>query len=139
MEHLPLVVDAVSTAVILALAAQTWWKFKKSSVNDNQKVYEDEDGAATDDSQKEYSAVVRILKYAVIAVWSVGCPLSLSAAILTTTATRAGLGLEWFAFASWVSQFMSPGDQCSGLIDPPGFHIPADHRPLSGTQACPVV
>ncbi|CAF9906103.1 MAG: hypothetical protein HETSPECPRED_006056 [Heterodermia speciosa] len=106
MEHLPLVLDAISTAVILALAAQTWWKFKKSSVNDNQKVYEDEDGAATDDSQKEYLAVVRILKYAVIAVWSLGCPLSLSAAILTTTATRAGLSLEWFAFASWV--FISP-------------------------------
>ncbi|KAL8784006.1 MAG: hypothetical protein Q9195_009216 [Heterodermia aff. obscurata] len=106
MELVPLIVNAVSTAVILALAAQTSWRFKKSFVNDNQKIYEDGDGAATDDSQKAYLTIVRILKHAVIALWSVGCLLSLSAAILTTTATGAGLSLEWFAFASWA--FISP-------------------------------
>ena len=139
MEHLPLIVDAISTVSILALAAQTWWRFKKSSVNENQKLYEDEDGAATEDSQREYSSIVRILKYAVITLWIVGCLLSLSAAILTTAATRAGLGLDWFTFASWVSKLVSPEDTYSELIDLPGFHIPPDHCPLLGTQACPAV
>ena len=139
MEPLPLVVDAVSTVLILALAAQTWWRFRKSSVNENQKLYEDEDGAATEDSQKEYLSIVRNLKYAVIALWSVGCLLSLSEAVLTTTATSAGLSLDWFAFASWVSKLISPGDTFSELIGLPGSHIPPDHGPLSGTQACPAV
>ena len=119
MDHLPLIIDAVSTACVLALAAQTWWKFKKSSVNEHQKLYEDEDGAATEDSQKEYLSIVRILKYAVIALWSVGCLLSLSAAVLATTATSTGLSLDWFAFASWVSRLISPEDIFSKLIDLP--------------------
>ena len=139
MEHSPLVVDAISTAFILALAAQTCWKFQKSSVNENQKLYEDEDGAATEDSQKEYLSIVRILKYAVIALWGVGCLLSLAAAILTTAATTTGLSLDWFAFASWVSKLMSLEDNCSELTDLPAFHIAPDHGRLSGTQACPAV
>ena len=139
MEHLPLIVDAISTTVILTLVAHTWWNFKKSSVNENQKLYEDEDGAATEDSQKKYSRIVRILKYAVIALWGVGCLLSLSAAILTTADTNAGPSLDWFTFASWVSRLVFPEDRCFELTDLPDFHIPPDHSPLFGTQACPIV
>lgn len=108
MDQLPLVISAISTTSIIILAAQTLWKFWSSSSNANQKkLYEDQDGVATEDSQKAYLRYVRVLKYSIAALWSAGCILALSAAILNTTAIRSLLFFDWITFASWVSKPIS--------------------------------
>ena len=108
MDHLPLVISAISTAFIFILAAQTLWKFRKSSSNANQKkLYEDQDGVATEDSQKGYLNYVRVLKYSIAALWSAGCILALSTAILNTIGVKGLLFFDWITFASWVSKPIS--------------------------------
>lgn len=63
--------------------------------------YEDEDGAATDESQEAYSDLFPRLLLILISV--VASAVALATAILTTTRSHLPLSLEqWLQFSTWV-------------------------------------
>ena len=103
MDQLPAIVSGSSTALIIAIAAHTSWKLKQSATTDLYKIYEDQDGLATEESQKKYFSTVRIVKLILTAAWTLGFLVSLLAAILNTVHISSLLLLHWFTFASWVS------------------------------------
>ena len=97
------VVVALSTVLILSIAAQTSWSFWRSAKSMKSKLYEDQDGSATEDSQASYARTVRIVRFSLTASWAVGISLSLSAAIHGIVNSWAFVLLDWGGFASWVS------------------------------------
>lgn len=68
---------------------------------ENEKLYEDEDGVATNESQQKYSAAIS--RYTIILVSFVGCLTSLSLSVYSTIHPGCNLFLEsWMSFGSWV-------------------------------------
>lgn len=104
MHHLPVAVTTSSAVIIIVIVAQALWKFKQSAQYRAHKVYEDQDGAATEESQKAYSRTVRIVRFFLTAAWIIGFSFSLSASALNASNASTLLFVDWVTFASWVSR-----------------------------------
>lgn len=103
MEHFPLIVAALTSGLNAAIFVYVLYSFQRPSSNNPQKLYEDKDGIATDDSHTLYSTSTRIIKSATIAVWAVGFLVSVVIAVSRTVQTDSTLVTEaWLAFACWV-------------------------------------
>ena len=104
MDRLPISVSISSTVFVLVIVAHACWEFQHSTKEGTQKIYQDQDGAATERSQTDYSKIARIIKFCLSATWITGLVISLSAAILNISEARTLLLLDWSIFANWVSQ-----------------------------------
>lgn len=105
MEHFPLTVAALTGGLNATISIYVLWRFPRLSSNNLQKLYEDKDGIATDDSHTLYSTSTRIIKSATTAVWAVGFLVSVATAISRTVQTDSTLVTEaWLTFACWVCQ-----------------------------------
>lgn len=101
-----LVVHSIALAVVAVLviiSASRIIRLSRSDISKNgqsSELYEDEDGVATEESQKAYS--VRIQNILATAIAVAGLGVSLAGAI---RATLAGTNVItwWFHFAIWVS------------------------------------
>lgn len=104
MDRLPISVSISSTVFVIVIVAHACWEFQHAAKEGTQKLYEDQDGAANEESQKKYSKIIRIIKFCLSATWITGLVISLSAATLNTSGARTLLFLDWSIFANWVSQ-----------------------------------
>ena len=104
MDRLPEFVSLSSTVFVIVIVAHACGEFQLSAKKEAQKLYEDQDGAATEESQKEYSKIIRVTKFCLLATWVTGLVISLSAAILNTLGAKHLLLVDWSIFAHWVSQ-----------------------------------
>lgn len=81
---------------------------KGSGYDEVHALYEDEDGAATEESQKEYSVIVQ--RYLILTGAVIGLLLSIAASVLSTVHPGGMLFLEnWLAFGSWVGHHTVTG------------------------------
>ena len=79
---------------------------KANGYDDVHKLYEDEDGAATEETQKEFS--VTLSTYLALSSALVGCLASIANAVITTVPSIASLGVEsWLILGSWVCEVLS--------------------------------
>ena len=107
MEHFPLIVAALGAGLNAAISIHILWRFRRPFANDIQKIYEDRDGIATDESHKHYSASIRITKSLITAVWAAGLLVSLATATSRTLRTESTQVTEaWLAFSNWVGHEM---------------------------------
>ena len=68
-------------------------------------LYEDEDGAATEETQKEFS--VAIPTYLALSSALIGCLAAVTNAVITTVPRIASLGVEsWVILGSWVCEVL---------------------------------
>ncbi len=105
MEHLPLIVAALTGGLNAAISVYVLWRFQRLSSNNLQKLYEDHDGIATDDSHNIYLTSTRIIKSLTTAVWAIGFLVSVATAISRTVQTENTQVTEaWLTFACWVGQ-----------------------------------
>ena len=104
MDSLSISVSISSTVFVIVLVALACWEFQHAAKEGTQKLYKDQDGAATEESQKEYSNVIRVVKFCLSATWIAGLVVSLIAATLNISKARTLLLLDWSIFANWVSQ-----------------------------------
>lgn len=104
MARFSLVVAALSIGLNAAISFHILWRFNRPSARDLNKLYEDRDGVATDESHRRYSTSNRIIKSVAIAVWAIGFLVSLATATSRTARAEPTLVTEaWLTFASWVS------------------------------------
>lgn len=104
-----IVVAAIGLGFLAAASIPTVFTFnekikrRKEFAEDNNYLYEDKDGAATEDSQKKFSTIIpRSLS---VTGSIIGCLLSIAEAVLRTSDPRRSLFIEsWLVFASWVGQ-----------------------------------
>jgi len=105
MEHFLLIVAALTAGLNAAISIYVFWRFRKFSSNKSQKLYEDHDGTATDDSHTLYLTSTRIIKSVTTAVWAIGFLVSVATAISRTVHTeRTQVTEAWLTFACWVGQ-----------------------------------
>lgn len=92
-------------SIPIALTSNRKIKRWKGLAEDNNVPYEDKDGAATEESQKNFST---ILPRSLSATGSIiGFLLSIVEAVLRTSIPERSLFIEsWLVFASWVRQFV---------------------------------
>lgn len=104
-----IVVAAIGLGLLAASVTPTVLSFnekikrRKELTKDNNIPYEDEDGAATEESQKRFSSIIpRSLS---VTGSIIGCLLSIAESVLRTLDSRRSLFIEsWLVFASWVGQ-----------------------------------
>ena len=104
-----IVVAAIGLGLLAASVTPTVLSFnekikrRKELTKDNNIPYEDEDGAATEESQKRFSSIIpRSLS---VTGSIIGCLLSIAESVLRTSDSRRSLFIEsWLVFASWVGQ-----------------------------------
>ena len=74
---------------------------KGHSYDEIHNIYEDEDGTATEETQKNYSAVIP--RYLILVCAVIGLLLSIATSVLSTTQPGGTLFIEsWLTFGSWV-------------------------------------
>ena len=79
---------------------------KANGYDDVHKLYEDEDGSATEETQKEFSAALPI--YFALFSALIGSLASIINAVITTVPPIAGLSVEsWITLSSWVCEVLS--------------------------------
>lgn len=108
MEIASVIASAVAL-VFIAIVASTafgnlWIKRRPNSRNgddEGYKLYEDEDGVATAQSQKEYSATLP--RYLLLASTVMGTMMAIAGSIFNTVHPNKGSSVErWIMFGSWV-------------------------------------
>jgi len=105
MEHFPLIVAALTGGLNAAISVYVLWRPQRLSSNNLQKLYEDFDGVATDDSYNLYLNSTRIIKSLTTAVWAVGFLVSVASSISRTVRTESTQVTQaWLTFACWVGQ-----------------------------------
>lgn len=76
-------------------------KTRKGFAGDYNILYEDKDGAATEESQKKFSTIIP--RSLCVTGSIIGCLLSIAEAVLRTSNPGRSLFIEsWLVFASWV-------------------------------------
>ena len=99
-------------------------KLKPTDYEDVHKLYEDEDGAATEESQKEYSAALP--KYLVLSSTIIGFLASTATAVITTVMPMTTMYLNnWLLFSSWVHQRSS---NLKGTLTANKSTVPSGYR-----------
>lgn len=93
-----------STPTILTFIGKI--KRRKRFAEDDNSPYEDNDGTATEESQKKFSTIIPRSLSVTGAIF--GCLLSLAEAVLrTSNRGRYSLTESWLVFASWVGRILS--------------------------------
>lgn len=93
------IVIVASTAFLSPLISPR--RNSKDSDYEGHKLYEDEDGIATERSQQEYSATFP--RYLLLASSAMGALITIAGSIFTTVHPNNGLFVEcWIEFGSWV-------------------------------------
>lgn len=112
MEHkaeiAPVIASSVALVFIAIIASTAFLnlviKLRRNSKNgydEGQKLYEDEDGIATEESQKEYSATLP--RYLLLASCAMGTLIAIAGSILSTLHPSKSPFVEcWITFGSWV-------------------------------------
>ena len=96
-----LLIFCISTPTFLRLYKRAIIELRGTASDETSKLYEDEDGIATEETQKEYSATVPKS----IALWCslLGFSASMSIAIYSTVHPALDLYVEhWLSFCTWV-------------------------------------
>ena len=93
----------ITVPTILRLIQGLRSSLKKDGYENVHEFYEDEDGTATAETQKEYSAAIP--KYLSLSSSILGLLASLTAAVITTVVPKTIIYLNhWFLFGSWVRE-----------------------------------
>ena len=95
-----------TTPTLLRIFDRVRSRSKAKGYDDVHKLYEDEDGAATEETQKEFS--VALPSYLALSSALIGCLASITNAVITTVPSIASLGVEsWLILGSWVCEVLS--------------------------------
>ena len=95
-----------TTPTLLRIYDRLRSRSKVNGYDDVHKLYEDEDGAATEETQKEFSAALPT--YLALSSALIGCLASIINAVITTVPPIAGLSVEsWIVLGSWVCEVLS--------------------------------
>ena len=82
-------------------------KARVSAPGEASKLYEDEDGIATEETQKEYTAALP--KYLALSLSVLGLSISIATAVYTTVSPTLILYFEhWLSVATWVRMSSKP-------------------------------
>lgn len=108
MENVPVIASSVALVCIAIVASTVFLnlllnlKRNRSNGRDKgHKLYEDEDGTATEKSQEEYSATLP--RYLLLASSAVGTLIAIAGSIFSTLHPKNGQLIEcWITFGSWV-------------------------------------
>ena len=102
-----LVLTILFTApTIFRIYARVGSRSKVNGYDDVHKLYEDEDGAATEETQKEFS--VALPTYLALSSALIGCLASITNAVITTVPPIDSLGVEsWIILGNWVCEVLS--------------------------------
>ena len=94
-----------ATSTLLRVYDRLRSRSKVKGYNDVQKLYEDEDGAATVETQKEFSVALPI--YLALSSALIGCLAAVTNAVITTVTPIGRLGVEsWVILGSWVCRIL---------------------------------
>ena len=132
---LSVILAGVALALISIISVSTLFlRYRKNSSSNNhgvgrgaqtEKLYEDEDGIATDESQQKYSATIS--RYFILFVPLAGSLVSLSLSVYSTIYPGHNLFLEsWMTFGSWVL-YASCCDEPSLMGEPGINHYSGNH------------
>lgn len=66
------IVAALCIFLIALLAANVLWTSRRARASKVRKLYEDKDGVSTDESQKRYFYLVRVVRFLLLAIWGLG-------------------------------------------------------------------
>lgn len=95
-----------TTPTLLRIYDRLRSRSKVNGYDDVHKLYEDEDGAATEETQKEFSAALPT--YLALSSALIGCLASIINAVITTVPPIAGLSVEsWVISGCWVCEVLS--------------------------------
>ena len=130
-----LLIFCISTSTFLKLYKRAIVELRGTASDETAKLYEDQDGIATEETQKEYSATVPKS----IALWCslLGFSASMSIAIYSTVHPALDLYVEhWLSFGTWVrlciaKSLLFPQINASVVMSCRPDHI---HRP--GARLC---
>ena len=99
-----IVVFFITIPTALSLYSRVRAKRTEHGYEGIQKLYEDQDGIATEETQKQYSAAVP--KYLIFASTISGLLLSIASSVYSTVLPTRNLYTEnWLTFGSWVYRF----------------------------------
>jgi hypothetical protein len=134
----PTVAGSITLIVVFILTIPTFLnilgdvrsKFRAKECDDGHRTYEDEDGAATEESQKEHSNAIP--KYFTLASSVIGFLASATTAVITSvTSTNAIYLNNWLLFGSWVDKRPS---NYKGLLTADQSTVPIAYR--NGIHDC---
>ena len=95
-----------TTPTLLRIFDRVRSRPKANGYDDVHKLYEDEDGAATEETQKEFSVALPI--YLAVSSALIGGLASITNAVITTVLPIVSLGVEnWLILGSWVCEVLS--------------------------------
>ena len=125
-----IVVFFLTVPTFLKLFENVKSKLKPKDYEDVHKLYEDEDGAATEESQKEYSAALP--KYLILSSTIIGFLASTTTAVMTTVMPMNTMYLNnWLLFGSWVHERYS---NLKGILTANKPTVPTGYR--NGIYRC---
>ena len=82
-------------------------RWRDNALNETSKIYQDEDGIATEETQKGYSAAVP--KYLALLCSVLGLSASIGIAVYTTVHPTIDVCVEnWLSFGTWVRMLSNP-------------------------------
>lgn len=97
------IVAALCIFLIALLAANVLWTSRRARASKVRKLYEDNDGVSTDESQKRYFYLVRVVRFLLLAIWGLGFSASLGVSVSRTASSEDAQILEtWLTFGAWV-------------------------------------
>lgn len=95
-----------TTPTLLRIYDRPRSRSKVNGYDDVHRLYEDEDGAATEETQKEFSVALPI--YLALSSALIGCLAAVTNAVITTVPPIASLGVEsWVILGNWVCEVLS--------------------------------
>ena len=96
---------SLTTPTLLRVYDRLRSRSKVKGYDDVHRVYEDEDGAATVETQKEFSVALPI--YLALSSALIGCLAAVTNAVITTVPPIRSLGVEsWVILGSWVCKIL---------------------------------